>query len=132
MSNTAPRGYGQPSVPLKRAPCRCWARAARCLTPLCGLQLPPRRRLPTLVQRQLQSGVAKTWGATSAAANFIVTFVGNNRTAVVSAPLCWGLFTGFVLEREQGKTACPAQRWQQHGRGTPMLGFEEGVLYFTI
>lgn len=88
-------------------------------TPLQATGPPPPRGSPTdLPQHWLQGWVAKTRSAASTPADFIGTFVGNNRTAVVSTPLRPELLTRLVPERQQGRTACLARLWQQHGTST--------------
>lgn len=46
-------------------------------------------------------------------ASFIGTSAGNNRTAVVSAPLRWGLFTSLVLGTESVPSSAPAAAQQE-------------------
>lgn len=60
-------------------------------------------------------------------ANFMGTFVGNNRTALVSMPLCWGLFTGLVLGTESVSSPAPAAAQHEHTTDCfPGLSFPTG------
>lgn len=113
------KGAGRVGTPASVGCCRvCGASdtaRAGCGHHTCGATSP---RSSCKAQRQRRVGTP---------ANFIGTFVGNNRTAVVSAPLCWGLFTRLVLGREQGERECRVQLRQQCSMSTPPIVLWDGV-----
>lgn len=66
--------------------------------------------LRDLAAPQLQRPTAKAAGTP---AGSMGTRAGNNRTAVVSAPRCWGLFTRLVLGTESVPSSAPAAAQQE-------------------